>query len=277
MTMPEPRAELLPPTERSQIAQQFGACARDDAVFLPVDGASGLQARELGLRAASGGLMQAQHLRWRGDRDAGTGPCVAASDFHYLYLLQGHMRLRVAGEEAIHLGPGDGVNLPRGAHYQGSNLSPDVEWLDIRAPSDARTHAGDPPGAAVSLFAVSREAADAYKVGDGPRRFLAYRDAAATAATGRRVNINIVRNSKAGDSSTGWHYHSLACQFVFVLRGWTRVEVEGEPNEITMRASDAMTLPRGLKHDVTGFSEDFTVFELNVPADYTTTACERPN
>lgn len=235
-----------------------------------------MQARELGLHAASGGLMQARHLRWRGDRDGGTGLCVAASDFHYVYLLQGQMQLRVDGEASIHLGPGDGVNLPRGAHYQGSDLSPDVEWLDIRAPSDARAHAVGQPGA-VSLFAVSREAPDAYKVGDGPRRFLAYRDVAATAATGRRVNINIVRNSKAGDSSTGWHYHALACQFVFVLRGWTRVEVEGEPREIVMRAGDAMTLPRDLKHDVTGFSEDFTVFELNIPADYTTTACERPS
>lgn len=275
MAMREQGSELRPPTRRSHIARQFRVCSRDDAVFRAIDGAGGMQARELGLHAASLGLMQAQHLRWRGDRNGSTGLCEAASDVHYLYLLQGHMQLRVDGEEAIHLGPGDGVNLPGSVRYRGFDLSPDLEWLDIRAPSDAQAYAGGGP-TPTSLYAVSREAANAYKVGDGPRRFLAYRDVAATAATGQRVNINIVRNSKAGDSSTGWHYHSLACQFVYVLRGSTRVEVEGEPRAIVLRAGDAMTLPRGLKHDVTGFSEDFTVFEFNIPADYTTAACERP-
>ena len=78
-----------------------------------------------------------------------------------------------------------------------------------------------------------------------------------------------------GDKSTGWHYHTLACQFVFVLKGWSRVEVEGQ-GEFTIHAGDAMTLPHRLKHDVTGFSADFTVLELNIPADYETIACEPP-
>jgi hypothetical protein len=29
-------------------------------------------------------------------------------------------------------------------------------------------------------------------------------------------------------------------------------------------------------NDVTGFSEDFTVLELNIPADYATIACDPP-
>ena len=43
-----------------------------------------------------------------------------------------------------------------------------------------------------------------------------------------------------------------------------------------VRAGDAMTLPYKLKHDVTGFSADFTVLELNIPADYDTIACDPP-
>ncbi|MBL8665507.1 MAG: hypothetical protein JNM29_21920, partial [Candidatus Odyssella sp.] len=52
-------------------------------------------------------------------------------------------------------------------------------------------------------------------------------------------------------------------------------EVEGQ-GEFTIHAGDAMTLPHRLKHDVTGFSADFTVLELNIPADYETIACEPP-
>ena len=37
-----------------------------------------------------------------------------------------------------------------------------------------------------------------------------------------------------------------------------------------------MTIPFGVKHDVPGFSGDFAVLELNMPADYTTIATEAP-
>ena len=185
--------------------------------------------------------------------------------------------------ETVTLRAGDCAHLPAFYSHDEIEFAPDFEVVEIVAPAEVKTITGRdtplPQRAArpgrISTFAASYDGPDAFKVGEGPRRFLAYRDAAATDATGRRVNINIVRNSKAGDSSTGWHYHTLACQFVFVLKGWSRVEVEGQ-GEFTVRQGDSMTIPYKMKHDVTGFSADFTVLELNIPADYETIACDPP-
>ena len=274
---------LTPPTELPRIAQSFDYTRFQDTDFKARGLRPFLQYRDLGLRAATGGLMRAEHIRVTAKMDARTGWHCHDLDFQLVFVLKGYVKFTTQDGETVTLKAGDCAHLPGLYRHDEFEFAPDFEVLEITAPADVTTLAGNapvPPRGAdmpgrVSVFAASYDSADAYKVGDGPRRFLAYRDAAATAATGRRVNVNVVRNSKAGDSSTGWHYHSLACQFIFVLKGWSRVEVEGE-GEFTVRAGDSMTIPGGLKHDVTGFSEDFTVLELNIPADYDTIACDAP-
>ena len=274
---------IAPPTEQAHIAQAFNYTQNRDVCFEARGLRSFMQYRDLGLREASGGLMRAENIRVTGKRDAMTGWHCHDLDFQFVYVLKGHVKFQTEDDEIVVLHVGDCAHLPGFYRHDEFEFSPDFEVIEITAPADVTTIVGhntelpkDParPGR-VSRFAASFDTPQAYKVGDGPRRFLAYRDAAATAATGRRVNVNVVRNSVAGDISTGWHYHTLSCQFIFVLRGWSRVEVEGE-GEFTVRPGDAMTIPQGLKHDVTGFSEDFTVLELNIPADYGTFACEPP-
>ena len=273
----------LAPTEQLRIARSFDYTPLREDDFATRGLRAFMQYRDLGLRAATDGLMRAEHIRVTGQLDAKTGWHCHDLDFQFVYVLKGQVRFRTQDGESITLGPGDCAHLPGLYRHDEFAFTPDFEVLEIIAPADVTTIVGvDAPlpqrpvsAGRVSTFSVSYDAPDAYKVGDGPRRFLAYRDAAATAATGRRVNVNLVRNSVAGDSSTGWHYHTLSCQFVFVLAGWARVEVEGR-GEFTIRALDAMTIPHGLKHDVTGFSADFTVLELNIPADYDTIACDPP-
>lgn len=273
----------VPVTEQPHIAQSFDCTACADAAFVPCARDASLLYRDLGLRAATGGLMRADHIRATGPQ-AGTsdGWQWHAADFEFIFVLQGQLSFTTPTGETAILHAGDCAHLPAFLPYGQFRFAPGTEMVEISAPADAMPHAGRdtaPPPAErpgrVNAFALSHDGPDAYTVGDGPRKFLAYRDAAATRATGRRVNINVVRNSKAGDSSTGWHYHTLSAQFVFVLQGWSRVEVEGR-GEFTLRAADAMTIPHGLKHDVTGFSEDFAVLELNIPADYDTVACDPP-
>lgn len=271
------------PTERARIAQHFNYTPLRESAFVQKGLRSFMQYRDLGLAAATDGLMHAEHIRVAGPGGARTGWHCHDLDFQYLYVLKGHVSYLTEDGQTITMQAGDGAHLPGLFRHDEFAFAPDFEVIQITAPCDVRTIAGfdanlpAPRGTAgrVSAFVVSYDAPEAYRVGEGPRRFLAYRDAAATQATGRRVNVNVVRNSRAGDSSTGWHYHSLACQFLFVLQGWSRVEIEGE-GEFRIHAGDCMTLPGGLKHDVTGFSEDFTVLELNIPADYDTVACERP-
>jgi quercetin dioxygenase-like cupin family protein len=271
------------PTEMSHIAKAFNYTPFQDSGFSSKGLRKFLQYRDLGLREASAGLMRAEHIRAIGSVDAMTGWHCHDLDFQFVFVLKGHVRFTTQDGQAVTLRRGDCAHLPGLYRHDETEFAPDFEVLEITAPAEVRTitdkderpaQRPQAPGR-VSEFATSYDTPQAYKVGDGPRRFLAYRDAAVTAATGRRVNINVVRNSQAGDSSTGWHYHSLSCQFIYVLKGWSRVEVEGQ-GEFTVRSGDAMTIPRGLKHDVTGFSEDFTVLELNSPADYDTIACDPP-
>ena len=275
--------DTLAPTERMNIAQSFNYTPLDESAFAARGLRAFLQYRDLGLRAATGGLMRAEHIRAVGAVDAKTGWHCHDVDFQFVFVLKGHVRFTTQDGETVTLRAGDCAHLPAFYRHDEFEFTPDFEVVEITAPAEVSTIVGRDvalperparPGR-VSVFAASYDRPEAYKVGDGPRRFLAYRDAAATLATGRRVNVNVVRNSQAGDSSTGWHYHTLSCQFIFVLKGWARVEVEAQ-GEYTVCTGDAMTIPRGLKHDVTGFSEDFTVLELNIPADYDTVACEAP-
>lgn len=273
----------LPPTQRQRIAERFDFTPFREADFLPKGLRAFLRYRDLGLRRATNGLMRAEHIRNNGQTGMKTGWHCHDLDFQFVFVLKGYVKFVTEDGELVHLEAGDCAHLPAFYRHDEIEFAPDFEVIEITAPADVTTIAGrDAPlpqrpamPGRVSTFAASYEGPEAYKVGDGPRRFLAYRDAAATNATGRRVNINVVQNSKAGDSSTGWHYHTLACQFVFVLAGWSRVEVEGQ-GEFTIRPGDAMTLPHKLKHDVTGFSADFKVLELNIPADYDTIACDPP-
>ncbi len=270
-------------TQRKRIAESFDYTPLQESGFESRGLRPFMQYRDLGLRKATGGLMRAEHIRVTGQIDAKTGWHCHNLDFQYVYVLKGHVRFMTQDGENVRLGPGDGAHLPGLYRHDEFEFSPDFEVLEITAPADVSTITGRdaplPPqredGGRVSSFATNYDSPQAYKVGDGPRRFLAYRDAGATVATGRRVNINVVRNSVAGDSSTGWHHHTLACQFIYVLQGWSRVEIEGGA-EYTIHAGDAMTLPYGLRHDVTAFSAGFAVFELNIPADYDTIACEPP-
>ena len=273
----------VPPTERPRIAERFDYTPFRATDFEQKGLRPFMQYRDLGLRRATGGLMRAEHIRIVAKTDMKTGWHCHDLDFQFVFVLKGHVKFVTEDGETVTLAAGDCAHLPALFRHDEIEFAPDFEVVEITAPAEVRTIPGrDSPLPAqaaapgrVSRFAASYDRPEAYKVGDGSRQFLAYRDAAVTDATGRRVNINVVRNSKAGDKSTGWHYHTLACQFVYVLEGWSRVEVEGQ-GEFTVRAGDAMTLPHKLKHDVTGFSADFTVLELNIPADYETIACEPP-
>lgn len=276
-------ANQAPPTEQARIAQSFNYTPLREGDFQAKGLRTFYRYRDLGLRDATGGLMRATHIRNVGGTESRTGWHCHDLDFQMVYVLKGYVKFVTEDGETVTLRPGDCAHLPALYRHDEIEFAPDFEVVEITAPAEVETiHGRDTPvpqrparPGRISNFAANYDGPEAYKVGDGPRQFLAYRDAGVTVATGRRVNINVVRNSRAGDSSTGWHYHSLACQFIFVLQGWSRVAVEGQ-GEFTVRTGDAMTIPYGLKHDVTGFSADFTVLELNIPADYETIACAAP-
>ena len=274
----------LPPTEQPRVATHFDFTPNRGADWRGVGLRAFLQYRDLGLRRATNGLMKAEVIRGTGgDGVATTGWHCHDLDFQFVFCVKGFVQFVAEDGTKATLRPGDGTCIPPLFRHNETELSADCELLQITAPADYDTIAGEGPSGRtrparpgrIDRFVVDKDSPEAYKVGDGPRSFLAYRDAGVTDATGRRVNINIVRMSESRDASTGWHYHTLSCQFVFVLKGWTKVAVEGH-GIFTLHAGDAMTIPHGMRHDVPGFSSDFTVLELNMPADYDTIATEAP-
>jgi mannose-6-phosphate isomerase-like protein (cupin superfamily) len=117
-------------------------------------------------------------------------------------------------------------------------------------------------------WSITADGEDAYVQGEGPRAYFRYRDLGVAEATGRRIHIHLVRSTKAISGGTGWHSHSMG-QLFYVLRGWADLAVERQP-WVKMVAGDAMCIAKGMKHNVPGFSEDYLVLEMCIPADYDT-------
>lgn len=231
-----------------------------------------LRYRDLGATEATGGRVRAEHIQALKPVTEGTGWHCHDLDFQFVYILKGEVAVVVPGKPEEIWRAGDCAHLPPFMMHDETAFSEDFEVIEITMPAAVETLTEAPAdrrGRPEGDFVLSRLGPDSFKRGDGPRAFLEYRELGVTEATGRRVQAQIVRTNGSCDSSTGWHYHTLDFQFVYVLNGWTRTELEGI-GEFELRAGDSILVPPRLRHDVTGFSEDFEVLEINVPADFDT-------
>jgi quercetin dioxygenase-like cupin family protein len=226
--------------------------------------------RDLGLAAASGGLMHAEHRRGLG-AEAAAAPQRHDLDFQFLYVLKGAVTIESdaggrhtlrAGSAALH------SRLPR---YAESGHSADFEVIEITAPApgNEKSRAGATPRARYLHLTPK-----SFVVGAGPRRYFAYRDLETADFTERRIHLHVVKAMEPMPGGTGWHNHTMSQLFV-VLQGWAVLRVEGQ-GERKMHAGDAMCLTAGMRHDVPAYSADYQVLEMCVPADYDTTATPAP-
>ncbi len=116
-------------------------------------------------------------------------------------------------------------------------------------------------------FHVSHEREDAY-VG-GLRDYFEYRDLGMVEATGGRLRAHVIRPSKPFEQGGDLHAHDLEFQMVFVLKGWARVHFEGI-GEIRFEPGSCMYQEPQIPHRVLEWSDDYTVIEITVPADFET-------
>ncbi|MDH3232126.1 MAG: cupin domain-containing protein [Alphaproteobacteria bacterium] len=234
--------------------------------------------RDLGLTEATGGRMRAEHIRTHKPGGLGTGWHCHDLDFQLVYVLNGFVEFTAEGHGDIRLGAGGCAHIPPFTMHDETRFSDDFEVLEITLPAEVRTLTEKPvagTGRPDSKFVASHLGPDSFAAGDGPRAFLEYRDLGVSEATHGRVQAQVVRTNGPCDESTGWHYHMLDLQFVYVLNGWVRTELEGY-GTFLMERGDAMSVPARHKHDVTGFSADFEVLELNMPAEFETVAVDAP-
>lgn len=123
------------------------------------------------------------------------------------------------------------------------------------------------PAFKTGRFHVSHEA-DAFWDG-GLREYFEYRDLGMATRTGGRLRAHVIRPSKPCDKPGDLHYHALEFQMVYVLKGWARVHFEGI-GEVRFEPGSCMYQEPRIRHRVIEYSDDYTVIEITVPADFET-------
>jgi mannose-6-phosphate isomerase-like protein (cupin superfamily) len=123
------------------------------------------------------------------------------------------------------------------------------------------------PRFATGAFHVSHERDALWN--EGLRGYFAYRDLGMVERTGGRVRAHVIRPSSPCDKPGDLHRHALDFQMVYVLRGWARVHFEGI-GEIRFEPGSCMYQQPGLAHRVLEYSDDYTVIEITIPADFET-------
>jgi hypothetical protein len=135
------------------------------------------------------------------------------------------------------------------------------------ASAQART-AGEttPAGWPKGRFHVSHE--NGARWDDGLREYFEYRDLGMAEATGGRLRAHVIRPVN-GITPSDTHRHVLDFQMVYVLKGWARVRFDGI-GEVRFEAGSCMYQEPGIVHKVLEYSDDYTVIEIIVPADFET-------
>lgn len=103
----------------------------------------------------------------------------------------------------------------------------------------------------------------------GLRGHFGYRDLGIAKATDGKVLAHVIRAEKPCDAPGDEHYHVLDFQMVYVLDGWARVRFDGH-GEHRVEAGDCFYQEPGIRHRVVDYSDDFTVIEITIPADFET-------
>jgi quercetin dioxygenase-like cupin family protein len=119
-------------------------------------------------------------------------------------------------------------------------------------------------------LAVSHCHADDFRL-DGLRPYAEYRDFGFAEAAGGALSAHVLRFLPGYDTTVAGkrHIHDVDFQMVYLFKGWISYEFEGV-GPITMHAGNAWTQPPGIRHTVTGYSDDCELMELVMPVEYAT-------
>jgi quercetin dioxygenase-like cupin family protein len=237
--------------------------------------------RDLGLGAASGGLMTARHLRMSEVPTSLGEWHVHDFDFCFVYILQGSIEVQSELGRVV-LNSGSTAHQGRFVRHRIGAVSGDCELISITAvwtPEGNRDHEtrstsrAKPPAA---LPHYTHDTADAWVKGAGPRPFWDCRKLDTAAATEGRIEIEVLR-APSDNPGTGWHYHTMG-QFAMVLAGRAELECADRPRRGWNRG-DAACLGSGpgSRQNVTHIAVGFTVLQVTVPAVFETIPVDPPD
>ena len=104
---------------------------------------------------------------------------------------------------------------------------------------------------------------------EGLRPHFKYRDLGMVEATKGKVRAHVIAPTSPCQGPGEVHHHALDFQMVYVLKGRARMHFEGI-GEVVMEAGSCMYQEPGIKHAVLEYSDDYTVIEITIPADFAT-------
>lgn len=103
----------------------------------------------------------------------------------------------------------------------------------------------------------------------GLRGYFEYRDLGIKRATRGRLITHVIR-ARPGKAPHGdWHYHDCNMQFVYVVKGWVRMEYEGL-GKVLMKAGSCFYQPPRIRHRELAHSKNVEMIEVVSPANFKT-------
>ncbi len=125
-------------------------------------------------------------------------------------------------------------------------------------------------GQARQSFVLSRYTGDEDFKADGLRPYGRYRDLGFAHASEGAVHAHVIRLiPPCTDAVRHRHRHMVNFQMFYVLKGWLKIEFEGE-GEVIMRQGDCAMMPPGIRHTVLDYSDDFENLEIVMPEKFET-------
>jgi quercetin dioxygenase-like cupin family protein len=278
-----PDSKINESTQKGPLPLRFGYAPYASAKWIRSD-RTNLEFSDTGLKGDSHGTMDAQRIRAFGGKGGNRrGWFASETEFYYLHMMGGTLKVQTVDGESITLKDNDTLILPPfNLRDDVFEYSADFEALEfktvgalplIEASEKALGHKLEP--VKTKGVTVSRHTPDAYKTGSGLRQFFSYRETGATEATGNRIHIHVVGIAGDAPNGTGWHTHTMD-QFFMPMVGHLDIAVEPLGRSVRITRGDAMYIPAGVRHDVTGFSTNYFTTEICIPTDYATTPVEAP-
>ena len=103
----------------------------------------------------------------------------------------------------------------------------------------------------------------------GLRNYFEYRDLGVKRATRGKVVTHVIRARPGRAPEGDWHYHDCSLQFVYVVKGWVKMEYEGT-GEVLMKAGSCFYQPPRIRHRELAHSKNLEMVEVVSPANFKT-------
>jgi mannose-6-phosphate isomerase-like protein (cupin superfamily) len=106
-------------------------------------------------------------------------------------------------------------------------------------------------------------------VAKGLRNYFVYRDLGVSRATGGRAHAHVIRARPQNAPHGDWHYHTCNVQFTYVLKGWVKMQYEGQ-KPVVMRKGSCFFQPARIRHRELAHSKDLEMIEVTAPGSFAT-------